>query len=92
VPPKSGIPALTLSVESAFLARSRKSQKAPITFVMSVRLSAYINTASTKRISMKFGTADFYKKLLLHSKFDQACTKTWDTSVQFNVLGGTNLP
>jgi hypothetical protein len=45
------------------------SRKAPVSFYMFGRLSAYIVAAPTGRISVKFGIEDFYENLLRKSKF-----------------------
>jgi len=47
---------------SLLLGRFAYSRKAPIAFVMSVRLCASITAACTRRISEKFYVWDFYEK------------------------------
>jgi len=55
------------------------SQKAPITFIMSVRPSTCITSAPTGRIFVKSHILDFYEDLSRNSKHGQSRTKLLDT-------------
>jgi hypothetical protein len=54
---------------SQFLNEFAKLRKATVTFVMSVRLSAWNNSTATRRIFMKFDISVFFENLFRKFKF-----------------------
>jgi hypothetical protein len=72
------------------------AKKAPITFVMSVRLSACISAVPTRRISITFQIGDFNENLSRKSQFGYNRAKYrvhyMKTLVSFIVAGDIKLP
>ena len=66
-------------VRPLFLGAFAKSQNATISFVVSVRLSAWNNSAPTGRILIKFGIRDFFENLSIKVKAHETPTRILGT-------------
>jgi hypothetical protein len=75
---------LTLWMSHKFLGAFAKLQTATWSFVTSVRLSTWNNTAPIGRIFMKFNTCVFFENMTINFKFHQNLTRISDTLLEYN--------